>query len=129
MLFGDSAGTLTLRFSDPTPFLRFNLAFRTSDDSAFLVQLTGPGFPLSGQMVPGTTTLAIALSEGTFDYDNTANAPLGALIQTAVITFTSSSNIFAPDNLAYDPAPEPGTWLLIAPGVLLAVTHKLLTRL
>ena len=116
VLEGTTAGTLTLVFTRPTPFLRFDLALAFVGDGGFTVDLTGPGSPTASTTT--TTTSLVVLSEGTFNYDNTLMGPPGALISQAVITFNPTTTRFALDNLSYD-APEPGTWLMLTSGLLL----------
>jgi len=115
LLTGPSDGTLRLAFHDPTPLLQFDLILQTLDtiDTAYSVTLS------SGEVLSGSTTPQPGgfYSEGTFRYS-------GAPITRADITFfqgpdSIGGNVsaFGLDNLTYE-APEPGTPLLLAGGLL-----------
>jgi len=108
LLVGDTTGTLTLDFLDPTPFLDFDIVMASADpiSGAYTVTLAGNS-PLSEDTAP-----IVAFSEGAFSYN-------GPPITSAVITFSSDAPQFGLDNLTFDPAPEPGTGTLFG-GLLVA---------
>jgi hypothetical protein len=117
VLEGDSRGSLTISFTNPTSFLQFGVALATfnAQTPGVHILLSGPGF------VPSTSfdlnlTPGASFAEGQFTSS-------GSLISSAVITFNSGdAPRFALDNLSYDGelvgSPEPATFLFLGSGLL-----------
>jgi hypothetical protein len=110
LLVGDTAGTLTLTFDNPTSILRFDIAMESIDalDDAYSVAI--PENPLFA----GDTAPIVLLSEGQFIYGG------GVPLKTAVITFSGAAPGFGLDNLTFTQSPEPAT-ILLAGLVLLSL--------
>jgi hypothetical protein len=106
-LEGNAAGTLTLRFDQPTTVLDFGLALSTfgSLNPGARVELFNPGGHSRGT-IPLDTQELIIFTEGRFSYK-------GGAIGSAVITFEASAGRFALDNLTFR-APPPGRQTLSA---------------
>ena len=101
-LAGNAAGTLTLRFDQPTTVLDFGLALSTfgSLNPGARVELFNPGGHSRGT-IPLNTQSLVSFTEGHFSYR-------GGAIGSAVITFDSAAaDRFALDNLTFR-APPPG---------------------
>lgn len=98
-LEGNAAGTLTLRFDQPTTVLEFGLALSTFDalTPGARVELFNPGGHSRGT-IPLNTQSLISFTEGRFSYR-------GGAIGTAVITFEATAGRFALDNLTFRASP------------------------
>jgi hypothetical protein len=100
LLEGNAAGTLTLRFDQPTTVLDFGLALSTfgSLTPGARIELFTPGGHSRGS-IPLNTQELIFFTEGRFSYT-------GGVIGSAAITFEASAGRFALDNLTFR-APPP----------------------
>jgi hypothetical protein len=113
VLTGSTGGTLTLTFDNPMTYLQFDMALLSMAfvSQAYTVALS------TGEVIQGSAAPVAIWSEGTFQYR-------GPAVTSAEITFFHGVDLdgaevpnFALDNLTYH-APEPGTLLLIAGGLL-----------
>lgn len=130
VLSGPTTGTLLLTFDDPTPLLAFDIVLQSifAIDDSSLGENGGPAYSVllsTGVTLTGSTAPQPDgfYSEGRFQYS-------GAAITSASITFFNGLDAggmpvqeFGIDNLSFgDPnafaAPEPGTSLLIAAGLI-----------
>jgi hypothetical protein len=123
VLVGPTTGTLLLTFDFPTSLLQFDvvlLSLATVDDSSTKPN-GGPAYSVAsnGMVLNGSTTPQSGglYSEGEFHYSGTP-------ITRAAITFFNGTDIngssvdaFGLDNLTFN-APEPGTIILLAGGLI-----------
>jgi hypothetical protein len=102
-LEGNAAGTLTLEFASPTPFLEFGVAMSTVGPRVVTVELFNASRVSMGLFAVGTNGLAtdpgqLPFTEGKFSW-------FGGSVKRAVINFDNRSILslrFALDNLTYD---------------------------
>lgn len=128
LLLGDSIGLLQLDFAVPTPRISFNFGLNltvTAPPDGFVVNngvqaelFTPAGVLLGSYMAPAIYNDASGQTDGLFLYEGTA-------VSQALLLFDIvDSNAFTVDNIAFEPAfqpvPEPSTFLLLAAGLACA---------
>jgi len=116
LLVGETGGTLTLTFDNPTSILRFDIAMESIDvlTDAYSVAIAG------NPLFLGDTAPIVLLSEGQFIYPGTVP------VKSAVITFSGAAPGFGLDNLTFAQSPEPATSLVggLALLTLAGVTYR-----
>jgi len=130
VLDGDAIGTLTLDFDQASTGLAFDFvlgALESAVSPGVTVGLSGPDFSGSTPLTVSTDDPnGFMLALGSFSYS-------GSPFTQAVITFNSSAQRFAMDNLTYNDglaanalvqSPEPGTWLLVVTAGLLTICRS-----
>jgi MYXO-CTERM domain-containing protein len=116
LLVGETGGTLTLTFDNPTSVLRFDIAMESIDVLTDAYSVAIAGDPL---FVGGAAPIVL-LSEGQFIYPGTVP------VKSAVITFSGAAPGFGLDNLSFAQSPEPATSLVagLALLTLAGVTYR-----
>lgn len=122
VLFAGEPGIISLGFDTPSPYLGFAAAYLATGPNPFQVSLFGS----NGDMLDFAFVLADSLppcdpggdavcgsSEALYSFTSNSSP-----IALAVLDFSSAGYPFAIDNLSYEPAPEPGTYLLLIGGLI-----------
>jgi hypothetical protein len=120
VLYGATAGTLTVSFAGPTTIVSFDIVLGTaaSVEDGYNVDLSDGGTDVFSQSYD--VDPEVILAEDVFSY---SGAPIDLLTLTFPNTVDSDSNqvaSFAIDNLTFDPpaTPEPGAVSLLTIGLL-----------